>query len=161
MERYTITGAKIISLSDKGTLPEGYLTITNGHIEKMGDMSAFHPDGEDILTMDGKSILPGLIDSHCHLISATAHPVTESYITRSTLEGVEAARLALEDGLTSVRDVGCRHGGIYALKEAVEAGQIPGPRFQTAGRPIFKQFFSRGRPVSIRSVDLRPVIGSC
>ncbi len=136
MDRFSITGAKIISFSDMGPLPAGYLTIANGHIEKMGDMGAFRPDGETILEMDGMTILPGLIDSHCHLISATAHPITEQYITSSTLEGVQAARLALEDGLTSVRDVGCRHGGIYSLKEAVEAGQIPGPRFQTAGRPL-------------------------
>jgi imidazolonepropionase-like amidohydrolase len=89
-----------------------------------------------VFSLQGRSVLPGLIDSHCHLISENAYPISEPYIVRSTVDGVKSARMALEAGLTSIRDVGCRHLGIYALKAAVQAGEVPGPRFQTAGRPL-------------------------
>ncbi len=137
MERKTLTGARIITLSEQGTLPAGYVTIANGYIQKLGAMGDFRPEGDEaLIDLGGMTILPGLIDSHCHLISENAFPVTEPYVTRSTLAGASAALLALEGGVTSVRDVGCRHGGIYSLKEAIEAGELPGPRFQTAGRPL-------------------------
>lgn len=133
----TLSHARLISLTDAGTIPYGYLRIANGSIEEVGSMDTYVRNSADReFNLDGKTVLPGLIDSHCHLISENAYPVTESYIVRSTVSGVNAARWALEDGITSVRDVGCRHLGIYALREAVISGQTSGPRFQTAGRPI-------------------------
>lgn len=136
-ESITLSHARLISLTDAGTIPDGYLRIANESIVDVGSMDAYVPNGtERVIDLQGKTILPGLIDSHCHLISENAYPVTESYVVRSTVAGVNAARWALEEGITSVRDVGCRHKGIYALREAVISGQVPGPRFQTAGRPI-------------------------
>ncbi len=136
-ESLTLTHARLISLTDAGTISNGFLHIANGYIEDIGSMDTYVPKSvEREFNLDGKTILPGLIDSHCHLISENAYPITESYIVRSTVSGIHAARWALEDGITSVRDVGCRHLGIYALREAVTSGQVSGPRFQTAGRPI-------------------------
>ncbi len=133
----TLSNVRVISLTDRGTIPHGFVRIENGYIKDLGTMEAFvSKDDEREINLSGKTVLPGLIDSHCHLINENAYPITESYIARSTVAGVKAARTALEDGITSLRDVGCRHLGIFALRNAVASGDIPGPRFQTAGRPI-------------------------
>jgi imidazolonepropionase-like amidohydrolase len=136
-EALVLTNARLIGLTGGRIIPEGYIRIQAGYLNEIGSMEQFKvADNEKCLDLAGKSVLPGLIDSHCHLISENAYPVSEPYIVRSTIAGVRAARLALESGLTSVRDVGCRHLGIYALHSAVYAGEVPGPRFQTAGRPL-------------------------
>lgn len=93
-------------------------------------------ENERQLDLSGKTVLPGLIDAHCHLINENAFPVEDAYIARSSIAGVAAARLALENGITSVRDVGCRHVGIFALRDAIHSGAIPGPRFQATGLPL-------------------------
>jgi imidazolonepropionase-like amidohydrolase len=136
-EALVLCDVRVISLAGAGTIPRGYVRIVGDIIQAVGPMDELNLTGaEHVLSLSGRSVLPGLIDSHCHLISETTYPVNEAYLVRSTVAGVKAARAALEAGLTSVRDVGCRHVGIYALKAAVLAGEVPGPRFQTAGRPL-------------------------
>lgn len=136
-DELVLSNLRIVSLSSTGITPRGFIRIVDGVIRDIGQMDELRIDeGERVLDLSGMSVLPGLIDSHCHLISETVYPVNEIYQVRSTIAGVRAARLALEAGITSVRDVGCRHLGIYALREAILAGQVPGPRFQTAGRPL-------------------------
>ncbi|MGW8249546.1 MAG: amidohydrolase family protein, partial [Anaerolineales bacterium] len=127
----------VISMANTAPIARGYVRTRGEMIVEIGPMEAFSPrKDEQVLKLDGMTALPGLVDSHCHLISENAYPVTETYIVRSTVAGVRSARMALEAGLTSVRDVGCRHLGIYALSAAVQKGEVSGPRFQTAGRPL-------------------------
>jgi imidazolonepropionase-like amidohydrolase len=134
---YVLAEARVINLESGSPIPHGFVRIRGESIEEIGSMEEFHTTGDErVFNLEGRSVLPGLIDSHCHLISENAYPVSETYIVRSTVEGVRASRMALEAGLTSVRDVGCRHLGIYALRAAIQAGEVLGPRFQTAGRPI-------------------------
>src|SRR5512134_125458 len=136
-EALVLSDVQVVTLTEAGTIPRGYVRIVDGKIHGMGSMDELTVAGaEHVLNLSGMSVLPGLIDSHCHLISETFYPVSEAYLARSTVAGVKAARTALEAGLTSVRDVGCRHVGIFALRAAVLAGEVPGPRFQTAGRPL-------------------------
>lgn len=136
-ESLVLTNGQIISLVDKSTLSSGYVRMANGLITAVGAMADFVPEGDERqIDLSGKIILPGLIDSHCHLINENAFPVEDAYIARSSIAGVTAARLALENGITSVRDVGCRHEGIFALQDAIYSGNIPGPRFQAAGLPL-------------------------
>ena len=133
----TLTNAHLITLTDRGALPQAYLRIEDGLIHSFGPMSDYQPSpGEQHLDLRGMTVLPGLIDAHCHIIHENAYPVSEEYLVRSTIAGVQRLRRLLEAGLTSVRDVGCRHLGIYALRYAMQAGEVPGPRFQTAGRPL-------------------------
>jgi imidazolonepropionase-like amidohydrolase len=136
-QRIVISGSQLITLDSLGTISHGYIALRDNRIEAVGPQAELRIGPEDtVFEVPGTTVLPGLIDSHCHLISENAYPITEPYVVRSTVAGVRAARMALQSGITSVRDVGCRHAGIFALKAAVEAGDIAGPRFQTAGRPI-------------------------
>jgi imidazolonepropionase-like amidohydrolase len=136
-EPLALTNGRIITLTAEGTLSSGYIRVADGLITAVGAMADFTPAADERqIDLCGKTVLPGLIDSHCHLINENIFPVENTYIARSSIAGVAAARLALENGITSVRDVGCRHEGIFALQDAIYSGSIPGPRFQAAGLPL-------------------------
>jgi imidazolonepropionase-like amidohydrolase len=89
--------------------------------------------GADLIDVGGRTILPGLTDAHRHLISASAEVVSTELLANGLIDGVTAARLTLEEGITSVRDPGCRHYGIFYLRQAIEEGRISGPNIFAAG----------------------------
>lgn len=98
----------------------------------------FQPPGEDdrLIDLRDRVVLPGLIDMHVHLEGETS---PDRYLERFTLDPEDIAfrstvfaRRTLEAGFTTVRDVG-GSGVNIALRDAIEAGYVVGPRVLTAG----------------------------
>jgi imidazolonepropionase-like amidohydrolase len=82
--------------------------------------------------------LPGLIDAHTHL---TADPkfgyeTLALSVPREALIGAKNARLTLLAGFTTVRNVGARDFSDVALRDAINAGDVPGPRLLVSGPPL-------------------------
>lgn len=98
------------------------------------------PAGARSVDLSAKTCLPGLIDTHTHLTLEfdKAHYVNQfhwniaDYAVRSTVY----ARKTLLAGFTTVRNLGDLENESVALRDAINAGVIPGPRIYTAGRPI-------------------------
>jgi imidazolonepropionase-like amidohydrolase len=92
--------------------------------------------------LPGVTLLPGLIDTHAHLIGEVddGHgyaSVLTSTSARDALVGVRNARATLEAGFTTVRDLGTfRAFADVALRDAIDAGWVDGPRMQPAGAYI-------------------------
>jgi imidazolonepropionase-like amidohydrolase len=98
------------------------------------------PRGATRIDGRGYTLLPGLIDCHVHLCLGGEPDVVEA-IARETpsftlLKSSRAARQTLEAGFTTVRDVGARNHSIFALKQAIDSGLVPGPRIVGAGLAI-------------------------
>lgn len=98
------------------------------------------PKGSTRIDGHGLTIIPGLIDCHVHLclggepdVVAAVESESPSY---TLLKSARHARMTLEAGFTTVRDVGARDHSIFALKRAIESGLMPGPRIVGAGLAI-------------------------
>jgi len=96
------------------------------------------PAGAQVLDWSAYTVLPGLIDAHTHLAdwsqsNNVAEPLLHSP-QEIALLGAHHARLTLDAGFTSVRDVGAYRGlGDVALRDAIRLGYVPGPRMWVAG----------------------------
>ncbi len=88
----------------------------------------------------GLTVLPGLIDCHVHLAlggeADVVRTLREEPPALTLLKATRFARLTLEAGFTTVRDLGFRDHSVFTLVQAIEAGLIPGPRVLAAGLAI-------------------------
>jgi imidazolonepropionase-like amidohydrolase len=94
--------------------------------------------GDEVIDLDGSWLLPGLIDCHVHLTQPTDEPHPATAATRSdaqvALFTAAAAQRTLDAGITTARDVGGWNYVEMAVREAIDAGRLPGPRLFLAGR---------------------------
>jgi imidazolonepropionase-like amidohydrolase len=132
-------------LDRPGNAPRGPSTIVvrNGGIEAVRDgfvgTDAF--PGATMIDLRQHFVLPGLIDSHVHLDSDRAgdEGLVEALTSSDPYFAYEAAlnaRKTLEAGFTSVRNLGNAGGVTLALRDAIAAGKVPGPRILDAGEGI-------------------------
>lgn len=126
---------------ERGTvLPEQAIWITNGRIERVEPWRAAPADVR-VLDWSHFTVLPGLIDLHTHIADAgqSADPAAplKSTPARDAFIGAKNARDTLFAGFTTVRDVGVYRGfADVALRDAIKAGLVPGPRMFVAGAYI-------------------------
>jgi imidazolonepropionase-like amidohydrolase len=95
--------------------------------------------GDTEVDLTKYTVMPGLIDVHTHLTMANNFdPYWELTMTpaKEAIIGVENAKVTLEAGFTTVRNVGANDFTDVALRDEINAGRIPGPHMQASGPPI-------------------------
>jgi imidazolonepropionase-like amidohydrolase len=132
-----IRGAGIVDVDTGEVLSQRQLLVANGAIEAILRDGEPTPDGVGVLDLTGLTVLPGLIDCHSHLIGDMEFagvPATTTSAAQEAMTGVRNARATLDAGFTTVRDVGTYRAFVdVALRDAIDAGWLPGPRMQCAG----------------------------
>ena len=123
---------------DRGVAIENATVVfADGRITALGAASSVTiPANAKPLDLSTMTCLPGLIDVHDHLTSDPEHSGYQGLgisVPRSALTGAKNARLTLMAGFTSVRNVGAEGYSDVALRDAVNAGEIPGPRMLVSG----------------------------
>lgn len=113
------------------------LVIRGNQVVEIRD--GFVGEGQ-VVDLRGAFVLPGLIDSHVHLTSqqnpnGRLEEVTQSTATQAMV-GARYARRTLNAGFTTVADLGASNEAIFALREAVKRGDVPGPRIIAAGSAV-------------------------
>ena len=139
-------GTLIDGKSDKPRTNQ-VIVIQGNRIESISDASSAKvPSGATEIDLSNQTVLPGLIDSHTHIFLQGEDPakggydaniLTQGLALRAVRAGV-AARRALEQGFTTLRDVeteGAGYGDV-GIKQAINRGYIPGPRLFVSTRAI-------------------------
>ena len=97
-------------------------------------------EGNRIVDLRSAFVLPGLIDSHVHLTSQQNPNARLEEVTQSNSEqamvGARHARRTLMAGFTTVADVGGSNEAVFALRDAIRRGDVPGPRVIAAGSAV-------------------------
>jgi imidazolonepropionase-like amidohydrolase len=130
-------------LDRPGRAPRGNSTIVvrGGKIVEVRDGFSAPAGGERVVDLRDRFVLPGLIDMHVHLYSegdplkARLEGQTRDY-EDSVLIAARNARITLEAGFTTVRDLGGEARGIATLRDFINAGELPGPTIVPAGRMV-------------------------
>jgi imidazolonepropionase-like amidohydrolase len=130
-------------LDRPGRPPRGQSTIVvrAGRIAEVRDGFSAPAVGERVVDLSDRYVLPGLIDMHVHLYSegdplkARLEGQTRDY-EDAVLIAARNARVTLEAGFTTVRDLGGEARGIATLRDFINNGELPGPTIVPAGRMV-------------------------
>jgi imidazolonepropionase-like amidohydrolase len=132
-----IRAGKLIDPDNGTVLTDQIILIRDNRIEKVGKGLQI-PPGAKVIDLSKMTVLPGLIDCHTHLADGAhnGEPMGQFKKTaaQDALESVPNARVTLESGFTTVRDVGVYRALVdIALRDAINRGDIIGPRMFVAG----------------------------
>lgn len=134
-QRSAVRAARLIDGSGTPPILDAVVLIENDRIVAVGSGVAI-PAGTRVIDLGGATLLPGLIDCHTHVASGDPIDYYESLFRTSPIDAAVVAhvfaRRTLEAGFTSVREVGAGELVDVALKRAIDAGAVAGPRMQVA-----------------------------
>lgn len=115
------------------------LVLENGKVVRIVDGYAAEQGGK-VVDLKDSFVLPGLIDSHVHLTHQQSPTSRLDNVTRSSadeaLVGAGFARKTLMAGFTTVADLGAENQAIFALRDGIKRGDVPGPRIIAAGSAV-------------------------
>ena len=141
-----LVGGTLIDGNGSHTTRNSVILIEGERITAVGDVgSVVVPDGAEVISTEGMSVLPGLWDTHVHLMinghadyehwDKTYPPMFRSVIMPSS------ARQLLLAGVTSARDLGGPLEDSLAVRDAINNGDIPGPTMYVSGPFIQKEAY--------------------
>ncbi|MAM40992.1 MAG: Xaa-Pro dipeptidase [Erythrobacter sp.] len=138
-ETTIVHAGRIITDPAAPPIEPGTVTITDGRIVSVEKGLVEAPDNATVVNLEGKALLPGLIDLHVHL---TGDPGGDFW--REAVEpdewgvvvGVKNAEKTLKAGFTTVREAGSAQHTAYSLRRGTAEGLIQGPRIIAAGPPL-------------------------
>ena len=134
-----IRAGKLFDPASGRLLDSPVVVISGNHIEALGSRDLATPANARMIDLGSATLLPGFIDVHTHLTFDAGGGGYESLgisTPRAALKGARNARLTLLAGFTTVRNVGAEGYADVALRDAIEAGDVIGPRMQVSGPPL-------------------------
>ena len=132
--------ARLLDVKNGRIIRPGEVLVEGDRIAEIGS-SVKRPAGAEVIDLGDRALMPGLIDAHVHLF---LHPgaedlqTVEESVPQRTITATLAARDDLMAGFTAERDMGTEGAGSAdtAVRNAINRGQIPGPRLRISGNAI-------------------------
>jgi imidazolonepropionase-like amidohydrolase len=106
-------------------------------VAKQGEIDV--DENVEVIDLTGKTLVPGLMDMHVHLTGDAADnflAAKGNSVPRQTVKAVKNADITLMAGFTTVRNLGASGYSVIAVRDGINAGEIPGPRIWAAGHSI-------------------------
>jgi imidazolonepropionase-like amidohydrolase len=132
-----IRAGRLVDVANGKVLGGQVIVVRDGRIEAVGSAdSVAIPAGAKIVDLSSYTVLPGLIDTHTHITSDPTLPPYAGYglsVPRMALKGAAYAQRTLLAGITTIRDVGATGFSDVAVRDAINDGEIPGPRMLVSG----------------------------
>jgi imidazolonepropionase-like amidohydrolase len=131
---YALKAGFLIDGSGKGPIPDAVVLFDGKYITAVGSAAALEiPPGAEIIDAAGKTVMPGLIDTHVHVMYSSAALDQQLFTPKAVAyyKAMEPLKRTLRAGFTTVRDAGGADAGI---RQAIEMGLITGPRLLASGR---------------------------
>ena len=131
-DRFAVRAAHFVDVKARVVRGPVWVVVSGDTVESV-DSAA--PEGLAVTDLGDATLLPGLIDAHTHLSSRVGidrMARLKSPAARDAITGVNNVRATLEAGFTTCRDVGGGELVDVSLRDAINAGEIAGPRMQVA-----------------------------
>lgn len=132
-----VKAGRLIDVAAGRVRDDQLILVQGGRITAVGSSATVAiPPGATVIDLSRQTVLPGLIDTHTHV---TSDPTTRPYhgyglsVPRRALMGARFARETLLSGVTTIRDVGASDYTDIALRDAIRAGDVVGPRILASG----------------------------
>ncbi|RYY69317.1 MAG: amidohydrolase family protein, partial [Comamonadaceae bacterium] len=141
MKQY-ITGGTLIDGTGRAAQPLHWLELDGERITQVaageGPVRPLPPGAQVACDATGKTVMPGLVDAHCHISYGVARGIEEQDLFGSAeyraIRGTYHARTVLQAGVTSFSDPGGSWYVAVAVRDAIRGGLFPGPRISAAAR---------------------------
>jgi len=135
-----IKAGHLVDVAAGKVLADQVIVISGDEIREVGPAGSVNiPAGAKVIDLSSSTVLPGLIDTHTHLTSDPTEPPYHGFGVsepRAALKGAANARVTLLAGVTTVRNVGASGYTDIALRDAINDGDVPGPRMLVSGPPL-------------------------
>jgi len=135
-QKTVIHAGHLLDVKTGKTMDNVTVTIANGRIASIGQGSASGGSADgNVINLPNATLLPGLIDAHTHLTFDPNFGYQELGVSipKEALIGAKNARITLEAGFTTVRNVGASGYADIALRDAINEGMVPGPHIIASG----------------------------
>ncbi|PKI03602.1 amidohydrolase family protein [Glaciecola sp. 33A] len=134
-----INADALLDVSSGAIVDNVAVLVENNKIIRVGPQGSINPADATVIDLKGMTLVPGLMDMHVHLTSDAADnflAAKGNSIPRVTVKAVKNAEITLMAGFTTVRNLGAKGYSVIAVRDGINAGEIPGPRIWAAGYSI-------------------------
>ena len=137
--RRILAGGRVLTCRGDEVIERGFVDMEGGAITRLGKVEDLGESSGEVIDCAGKTVLPGLMNSHAHLAWDGAHDLARQSLDDapeiSAWKSAGNMLKCLRAGITLVRDLGMNTSNLYA-KQAIEQGIFPGPRLLACGQAI-------------------------
>ena len=141
-QKTCISNATVVDVAGATVRPGQSVIIEDDRIESVVDAPEVTPDSMESIDGEGLFVCPGLIDSHVHFFLDSGPDPRATYLGSGDNDRMDwarrNARMAIEAGITTMRDCAAPAPMMFALKDRIDAGEVLGPHVITCGYALMR-----------------------